>query len=260
MIDPADRSLHPAGERRAEPREEPTEPGPAEAAEAVAVSPPLVRAPDRGAAREVPGPPPEGAAGLYFYGVVRARGWRLGNEPDAVLTDLQRVRFRDLEALARPALFELPPLDDAHVQAHQRTVEAIMHTATVLPAPYGVVFRGRRQLVSLLQEQYLVIDEGLQLLDGHWELRLHIGPAESTEDVRELSATASAIYSELRRGARAAVPFRNSDKRLLSAAFLVNRATWVEFVDRCEELGAAHPELDFDVTGPWPAYDFVRIL
>jgi hypothetical protein len=260
MIVESDGSLQPAGERRAEPREEPTESGTAQATDAVAGSPPAVRAPERGAAREVPGPPPEGAAGLYFYGVVRARGWRLGNTPDAGLAELQRVRFRDLEALARPALFELPPLDDAHVQAHQRTVEAIMHTATVLPAPYGVVFRGRRQLVSLLQAQYLVIDEGLQLLDGHWELRLHIGAAETTEDVRELSATASAIYSELRRSARAAVPFRSNGKRLLSAAFLVSRATWVEFVDRCEKLGDAHPELSFDVTGPWPAYDFVRIL
>jgi hypothetical protein len=199
-------------------------------------------------------------SGLYFYGVVRARGWRPGRGADDEAAPLERIRYRDLEALARPSLFELPSLDERSVRAHQRTVEAIMRGGTILPAPYGVVFRGRRQLVGMLQAQYLVLDEGLSFLDGHWELRLHIAPAVRTDEVAGLADVASGVYTELRRSARAAVPFKREAQRLLSAAFLVDRDRWVDFMDRAEDLGAAHPELSFDVTGPWPAYDFVRIL
>jgi len=202
---------------------------------------------------------PASGEGMYLYGIVRAQGWRLGRGSDEDLQELQHVRFRDIEAWVRATPFVLPPFDMDHVRAHQRTVEAIMRGGTVLPAPYGVVFRGRRQLVGMLQEQYAALDEGLLLLDGHFELRLHLEPAGTPEDSDALSTVASTVYSELRRGARAAVPFPSSGKRLLSAAFLVDRVRWVEFIEECEELGKAHPELSFDVTGPWPAYDFVQI-
>jgi hypothetical protein len=46
----------------------------------------------------------------------------------------------------------------------------------------------------------------------------------------------------------------------MTAAFLVGRASWIEFVERADDLGTAHPNLTFDVTGPWPPYDFVRTL
>jgi hypothetical protein len=55
------------------------------------------------------------------------------------------------------------------------------------------------------------------------------------------------------------VPFATAGTRLLSAAFLVERTAWIEFVDRAEDLASAHGEITFDITGPWPPYDFVRI-
>ena len=75
-----------------------------------------------------------------------------------------------------------------------------------------------------------------------------------------LSDEAHSIYGELRRFARAAVPFPSDDTRLMSAAFLVDRTSWVEFIERIESFGEQHDELAFDVTGPWPPYDFVRII
>jgi hypothetical protein len=45
----------------------------------------------------------------------------------------------------------------------------------------------------------------------------------------------------------------------MSAAYLVERSAWLEFMDRAEELNSAHGEVTFDITGPWPAYDFVRL-
>lgn len=197
---------------------------------------------------------------IYFYGVARAKTWRGGRVGQVEGEDVLRIRYRDLDALVRPSHYEVPALDDAGVQAHQKVVESAMRRGTVLPAPYGIVFRGRRQLIHLLQDQYLVLDEGLSFMEGHWELRLHMSPSNGGDDIDlELSDLSMQLYSELRRHARAAVPFAAEGKRLLSAAFLVERASWIEFVDRAEDLAGAHGEVSFDITGPWPPYDFVRI-
>jgi hypothetical protein len=203
---------------------------------------------------------PENASetGLYLYGIVRARAWR-GRERrrDGAV---QRVRYRDLEALVRDVPFVMPTDSTRSVDEHQRIVEMVMRRTTILPAPFGIVFKGRRQLIRILQEQYLVFDEGLSLLDGHWELRLHIS-GEAVGDAQvELSDLAMSVYAELRHYARAAVPFPKEGKRLVSCAFLVDRTTWVEFIERIEDYNTHHPGLSFDVTGPWPPYDFVRIV
>jgi hypothetical protein len=197
---------------------------------------------------------------IYFYGVARAKSWRGGRISKLEGEDIVRIRYRDLEALVRPVPYEIPGHSKTLVEAHQRVVETAMRRATILPVPYGVVFRGRRQLIRLLQEQYLVLDEGLSFIDGHWELRLHVsssGPGDVNEDLSDL---AMECYSELRRHARAAVPLQREGKRLMTAAFLVDRSTWIEFVERADDLGSSHPELSFDVTGPWPPYDFVRTI
>lgn len=195
-------------------------------------------------------------AGLYLYGIVRARGWR-GLERRA--RALQRVRYRDIEALVKAVPFELPGDANDRVREHQSALESIMRRTTVLPAPFGVIFNGRRALIKLLQEQYLVLDEGLGLLDGNWELRMHVTADAVGDAAVELSDEAMTVYAELRRFARAAVPLPNEEK-LLSAAFLVERTSWVEFIGRIETFGQQHKHLTFDVTGPWPAYDFVRVV
>src|SRR5690606_33770585 len=153
----------------------------------------------------------------------------------------------------------LPTLDPPQLVEHQRAVEYVMRRATILPAPPGVVFRGRRPLLKFMEDQYLALEEGLALLEGNWEIRLHIAAAagQADEDLARLAADA---YAELRRHARAAVPFSPGRDHLLSAAFLVERGGWIEFVEKAEELGAAHAGLAVDVTGPWPPYDFVRLV
>jgi hypothetical protein len=197
---------------------------------------------------------------LYLYGVARVRTWRGGRVGVVAGEEVLRLRYRDIEALVRPVRYEMPHLDEAAVVAHQKIVESASRRGTVLPLPFGVVFRGRRQLIRMLQEQYLVLDEGLSFVEGHWELRLHVAPAAGGEPDLELGDLATQLYSELRRHARAAVPFPADGRRLLSAAFLVERTAWIEFMDRADDLNQAHTEVVFDITGPWPPYDFVRLV
>ncbi len=199
-------------------------------------------------------------SGLYLYGVVRGVGLQGTSPFRGLRDDIVYVRHRAVVALARSAPFDPPSLDEADVVAHQRVIERAMRRASVLPAPPGVVFGGRRPLVRFLSEQYPVLEEALAFIDGHWELRLHLVPTVSDADTAELSRLAMHIYAELRRWARAAVPFPGGEGGRFSAAFLVDRASWVEFVERAEDLGAAAQAFALDVTGPWPPYDFVRIV
>jgi hypothetical protein len=195
-------------------------------------------------------------AALYVYGITRSRGWR---SPRGENDEVLRVRYRDLEAVVRAREFRVPRLEEELIKEHQHTVEEVMRRGTILPLPFGVVFRGRRVLIRFLQDQYLVLDEALAFLEGHWELRMHIAQVKEGEPPPELHEAATQIYTELRRLARAAVPFPREAQRLLSAAFLVDRSAWIDFVARAEDLGANTPALSIDVTGPWPPYDFVRL-
>ena len=196
-------------------------------------------------------------AGFYLYAVYRAGAFR-GSAATKEREDLLRIRYRDLEALVRTVPFAVPDVDRESVQDHQRVVWNASKRETVLPAPAGIVFRGRRAVIRFLQEQYIPLEEGISLVEGHWEIRLHLKPT-IPEARAEASEAALHVYSELRRFARAAFPFAHSDDHVLSAAFLVNRTTWLQFMDHTEELGHRHADLTFDVTGPWPPYDFVRM-
>lgn len=196
-----------------------------------------------------------GTGGLYLYGVARSRNWRTPGQSEG--EGLIKVRYRDLDALVRAVPFRVPELDDASLAQHQRLIEGTFRRSTILPAPFGMVFRGRRAVIRFLEDQYIILDEGLAFLDGLWELRLHMA-GEDDED-HSLTDLATHLYSELRRFARAAIPLRAAEGHLLSAAFLVDRGAWIEFVERTDDLNASHPELSFDLTGPWPPYDFVRI-
>ena len=65
----------------------------------------------------------------------------------------------------------------------------------------------------------------------------------------------------LRRSAVATVPLRVEEITgiVLSAAFLVEQELWKEFATRVEEQGSRAPTSRFELTGPWPPYDFVQM-
>jgi hypothetical protein len=167
------------------------------------------------------------------------------------------VRFRDLEAVVAPTAFDLPELDAHGLAAHQRVVGDLACRCTILPAPPGVIFSGRRALVGFLDDQYVVLVEGLALLDGHWEFRLHVERADGGSTGPGEWAR---LYAELRGRARAALSFPQREGRINSAAFLVERSRWIDFVEETEALAAGRAELVLDLTGPWPPYDFVKLV
>jgi len=206
------------------------------------------------APRPAPGPAAAAAADGYALLGIGRPGPRIARRlPAGVVA----VRHRALEALLQPAPFGPCAPDRAAVLKHQRALEQAMRRGPVLPAPCGVVFRGRAAVLRFLEEQYAPLDAALDFLAGRVELRVHVLP-HADRPAGELRAAGARLYHALRRRARAAIPCPCGERRVLSAAFLVERAEWVAFVEHAHDLAAEHPELAVDVTGPWPPYDFVR--
>ncbi|MGD2152178.1 MAG: GvpL/GvpF family gas vesicle protein [Gemmatimonadales bacterium] len=200
--------------------------------------------------------------GLLLHGVVRARGHeRALAKLIGSVGDDDLIEHRGMAALVRAVPYRLPEWNRELIREHSAIIERAMRRTTIVPAPYGIVFRDREHIVEFLGDQHVAFEEALSFLDGAFEMRLHVQPSGRQPDVSEgeLADQAASFYTALRRRSRAAFTLPAEGRRVLSAAFLVSRADWVNFVEYEEDLAADHPEFQFDLTGPWPPYDFVRV-
>jgi len=199
--------------------------------------------------------------GMLLRGVMRFRGHDRPLAKLAAGPDDDLIEHRGLAALVRSVPYRLPEWNRDQLREHSSAVERAMRRTTIVPAPYGIVFRGRDQVVEFLTDQYVALEEVLNFFDGTFEMRLHIQPSGRRPDISESvqADTAASFYTALRRRSRAAFTLTPTGKRLLSGAFLVGRADWVHFVEYADQLDADHPEFLFDLTGPWPPYDFVKM-
>lgn len=199
--------------------------------------------------------------GLLLHGVLRARGHERALAKLAMEPGEELVTHRGMAALVQAVPYRLPEWDRELIRRYSSTIERAMRRLTIVPAPYGIVFRGPEQVIGFLDNQHVALDEALNFLDGAFEMRLHIKASsrQASASESELSDRVASFYVDLRRRSRAAFTLVPTGQRVLSAVFLVNRADWVNFVEYVDELDADNPEFQFDLTGPWPPYDFVRM-
>jgi len=169
------------------------------------------------------------------------------------------VPYRDIAALLVDPSSAAGDAEKAHVTARHWEVHRALLRGTVAPAPLGIVFESDAEVVRFLTEAYATIKGALSRVEGRWEFRLHVDLGEAGLSESLALDLVTHIYAELRRISHAAIPFPREGKRLLSAAFLVERGTTSAFQDRVEELARVNSALMLDLTGPWPPYDFVHV-
>lgn len=195
--------------------------------------------------------------GLRLYGVAT-----LAHADDRPLVNSTSVvALRDIGAIVRPSAYTIPPLDDIEMLECERIVEEVFRANTILPAPCGTVFKSEEHVRRWLELNYVALVEGIHFVDGRCEARVHAAdvPAEGDESVEiDNAALATESFRALRRYAVASLPLRPDEGRLLSGAFLVERAEYSGFELRVTEQ-ARRVGLQFNLTGPWPPYDFVRL-
>jgi hypothetical protein len=178
--------------------------------------------------------------------------------------DTSLVVVRDLAAIVGESEYAAIEPTAERVTQYTEIVGAFARRGPVLPAPVGVVFKQRDSVLRWLELHYVALSDALSFVDNRVVGRVHVwrpGPAEEREAGSDLAAAAAESLRVLRRSAVTTVPLRVEKVTgiVLSAAFLVEQELWKEFAAEVQEQGKRTPNLRFELTGPWPPYDFVQM-
>jgi hypothetical protein len=171
---------------------------------------------------------------------------------------------RDLAAIVGESEYTALEPTAERVAQYTETVSAFARRGPVLPAPVGVVFKQPDSVSRWLELHYVALSDALSFVDNRVVARVHVwrpGPTEDREAGTDLAAAAAESLRVLRRTAVTTVPLRVEKVTgiVLSAAFLVEQDLWKEFTQEVAEQGKRTPNLRFELTGPWPPYDFVQM-
>lgn len=182
----------------------------------------------------------------------------------AVRDDIEFMPFRDLCAVvSEQSNFTLADPTSADVERHRAIVDGIFRRTAVLPAPLGTLFRATDVLMRWMELHYVALTGALEFVEDRNAARIHIvradGKPEDRETGSDLAAAAAESFRALRRRSVAVVPLRLEQVTglVLSAAFLVERDLWKDFLRAVDEQQDAHDLLRYDVSGPWAPYDFI---
>lgn len=206
---------------------------------------------------------------MRFYGVA-------AHDPNILhgLADgTSLVQFRSLAAVVAPSKYARVILDEKEMSDYTRVLEEVQSNTAVLPAPPGTVFKSRENLLRWLELHYFTLTQTMSTVEGHGQARLTITKtagvdpenatsAEAKESGKQLIATASQSTRILRGQASATVslPVAEGDTSVIAqASFLVDLERWTEFADLVAKEDQRQTALDFDLSGPWPPYDFVKM-
>ena len=203
---------------------------------------------------------------IALCGIVSREG-----RPAPHVDGAETVDYRDLSAVVRKADFIRTEPNEAAVAAYREVVEGAFACGAVIPAPYGTIFRSRDALLRWMELHYFTLADALRFLHDRQVARVRVAPAAlgNTWDTVEyrargadLEVTAYDSFRLLKRQAVAYVPIEVPGRRAeagAEAAFLVEREHWPQFMALLKEEQRRLPDLRFEHTGPWPAYDFVRL-
>ncbi len=195
------------------------------------------------------------------------------------VADTETIAVRDLAAICGQVEYREAELDDASITRLSDVITAFAARGPVLPAPTGVVFRSAAHVERWLQLHYGALTTALTFVENRVAARVHIskppdsasgaGGVDDRRDRRgnvvapavDLEALAAESLRVLRHAAVATLPLR-ADRTagiVLSAAFLVEQDQWKQFVAEVDAQVKLATGARFELTGPWPPYDFVQM-
>jgi hypothetical protein len=179
------------------------------------------------------------------------------------------LAFRDLGALVADSAYAAPAATPQHIAEYRRVVEGAFARQTIVPAPFGSIFRGRDSLMRWLELHYFTLAEAVTFVADRAMARVVVSYGDEPEnttamatDADLLDNTADESFRVLRRHAVASVVVTNHAAEAGPAArasFLVERERWDVFTDIVREEQKRLREMHVECTGPWPPYDFVRM-
>jgi len=185
------------------------------------------------------------------------------------MRDVSVVSFRDVGALVRESAYAAPAPTAQHVAEYRHVVEGVFARQSIVPAPFGTVFRGRESLMRWLELHYFTLLEAVTFVADRAVARVSVSYGDEPEntttmaiDADLLETVADESFRLLRRHAVASLVLNQHGGDAGPAArasFLVERERWSVFSDIVQEEQRRLREMRVECTGPWPPYDFVRM-
>lgn len=180
------------------------------------------------------------------------------------VADTLLVVVRELAAICGESGYGAIEATPERVERATAVINAYAERGPVLPAPIGVIFKAADSIESWLELHYGALSDALSFVENRVVARVHIwrpGAAETSETGSDLAAVAAESLRVVRRAAVTTVPLRVEKVTgiVLSAAYLVEQELWDDFTRAVDEQAATAPTLRFEVTGPWPPFDFVQM-
>lgn len=174
------------------------------------------------------------------------------------------ITVRDLAAICGEGEYTPLEITPDRVAHYTGMVTTYSQRGPVLPAPVGVAFKHKDAVERWLELHYVALSNALSFVDNRVVARVHVwgaGAPDERDAGTDLAAIAAESLRTLRRAAVTTVPLRldKATGLVLSAAYLVERDQWKEFSTEVEDQGRSAPNLRFELTGPWPPYDFVQM-
>jgi hypothetical protein len=199
---------------------------------------------------------------LRLYGVAAVDSGHANSLADGTTL----VHYRALAAIVEPSAYTVSTLQDDEMAKYLAVLEEAQAHSAVLPAPPGTVFQSQPTLTRWLELHYFTLTEALAVIDGHAAARVSVTTQgkQGDDDRKSFAAMAADSLRLLRSQAAATVtlPRADGDEEdgvLARASFLVDTQRWQAFKDMVSKEAERQDKLDFQVTGPWPPYDFVRM-
>ena len=199
---------------------------------------------------------------LRLYGVAAVESGHATSLADGTTL----VHYRALAAIVEPSPYAVSTLDDAAMSRYLTVLEDAHSHSSVLPAPPGTVFQSQPTLTRWLELHYFTLTEALAVVEGHAAARVSVTTqGRQKEDTRKNFAALAAESLRLLRSHAAAtvtLPKAEDDDEdgvVARASFLIDTQRWQAFKDTVAKEANRQTSLDFQVTGPWPPYDFVRM-
>ncbi len=203
-----------------------------------------------------------GVGSLRLYGVAAVES----GQATSLAEGTTLVHYRALAAVVEPTPYSVSTLDDDEMSKYLTVLEEAHSHSAILPAPPGTVFQSQSTLTRWLELHYFTLTEALSVVDGHTAARVSVTTRGRQEEdaMKNLAGLAAESLRVLRGHAAATVTLPNvdgdeEDDVVARASFLIDTQRWQGFRDAVSKEAERQTSLDFQVTGPWPPYDFVRM-
>ncbi len=145
------------------------------------------------------------------------------------------------------------------LRLHERVVSGLLQRSSVVPLPERLDAEDEEAVRAFLRLESIALVEALEFLEDCYELRVHVRAGARVGGGADRAEIGRTIFAEGRQAAKAALHLHREGDSLLDAAFLVRRGEWIGFVELVTEWEERISGIRVDVTGPWPAWDFVRL-